>query len=397
MAHPGGFNPNQAPQQWRPGMDPPPQFDPNSAPMQEGTGPPPPVAANDPAYPPMAGYENVGFGRPPMMLPPPPMPPPQGNPPPMTFTDLANLDEEACRAAMIQHVSEHCCYGSKPAKEMQVSKTKGITALHYTLETFGEGRTTKPKRVPYMGGPVDGPENGPPPPPWAIPCQPNQMFTTHVIKIDVPHTSVVLPCNHCKQRGWNECWRCHMRGKLRCNTCDGRGWNHGHDPHGNPVHDHCNWCHGTGWRSCNTCGGDGRITCKECEGYRMLRCFIQLKVAFTNHQDDFILEGTDMPDELIRTVGGTVVFQDQQQQVWPITSYPVPEINNNSQRLVASHRGQWPSERILNQRQTLRGVPVTEVAYTWDDVSTRYWVYGNERRVYAPDYPQQCCCGCSVL
>jgi hypothetical protein len=54
---------------------------------------------------------------------------------------------------------------------------------------------------------------------------------------------------------------------------------------------------------------------------------------------------------------------------------------------------------IINtfQRQTLRGVPVTEVKYKWDDVTTRYWVYGNERKVYAPDYPHQCCCGCEIL
>ena len=60
-----------------------------------------------------------------------------------------------------------------------------------TLETFGEGRSTKNKSKPYKGGVVDGPENGPPPPPWAIPCEPNQMFSTHKIKLEVPHTSVI--------------------------------------------------------------------------------------------------------------------------------------------------------------------------------------------------------------
>ena len=63
--------------------------------------------------------------------------------------------------------------------------------MQYVLETFTEGRTTKNAQKPYMGGPVDGPENGPPPPPWAIPCSPHQSFHDHKIKIEVPHTSVV--------------------------------------------------------------------------------------------------------------------------------------------------------------------------------------------------------------
>ena len=42
-----------------------------------------------------------------------------------------------------------------------------------------------------MGGPVDGPENGTPPAPWAIPCQPKMLFKDDKIKIEVPHTAKV--------------------------------------------------------------------------------------------------------------------------------------------------------------------------------------------------------------
>ncbi|KAH3860369.1 hypothetical protein DPMN_023267 [Dreissena polymorpha] len=84
-------------------------------------------------------------------------------------------------------------------------------------------------------------------------------------------------------------------------------------------------------------------------------------------------------------------------QVWPIDSYPVPEINQNSVKLVQTHRTKWPNEMIHKQRQTLRGVPVTEVHFTWENQNFRYWIYGSERRVYAPDYPQQCCCGCTLI
>lgn len=43
---------------------------------------------------------------------------------------MANLNEEDCRNAMVQFVSENCCYGTAPAKEMTISNVVGLTALH---------------------------------------------------------------------------------------------------------------------------------------------------------------------------------------------------------------------------------------------------------------------------
>ncbi len=36
-------------------------------------------------------------------------------------------------------------------------------------------------------------------------------------------------------------------------------------------------------------------------------------------------------------------------------------------------------------------MPITEVRYRYDGVPRRYWVYGSERAVYCPDYPQGSC------
>ena len=66
-----------------------------------------------------------------------------------------------------------------------------LFVFQYRLETFTEGRKTKKKKKPYKGGPVDGPENGTPPPPWAIPCQPKCLFKDEKVKIEVPHTAKV--------------------------------------------------------------------------------------------------------------------------------------------------------------------------------------------------------------
>lgn len=395
MAMPGSFD--QSPQRWQPGGGPPPNQ--ASGPMgNPGAGPPqfgpPPMQG----MPRISGYEQVGgFGQMNFMPPPPPPPPPQGKPPPMEFTNLANLNEEDCRNAMIQFVSENCCYGSAPAKEMNITNVIGLTALHYTLETFCESRRTGYVHEPYRGGPVDGPQNGPAPPPWQMHCVANTMFSTHEKKMEVPHTATVMPCHACDARGYHVCWRCHGIGHTRCDNCNGSGQRHTQDPHGNPIVQMCHHCHGDGRERCHTCGGDGRITCDECDGYRNIKSYIQLTVTFTNHKVDHIIERSDMPDELVRHVSGDIIFEQVLPQVWPITAYPVPEINDNSVRLVNQHKGAFPNERQLQQRQQLRAVPVTEAHYEWNDVKTRFWVYGLEKKVEAPDYPQQCCWGCEIL
>ena len=50
---------------------------------------------------------------------------------------MANLDKDDCRDAILQHVNENCCFGKKPAEEMDITKIEGITALHVsTIYTF---------------------------------------------------------------------------------------------------------------------------------------------------------------------------------------------------------------------------------------------------------------------
>ena len=51
----------------------------------------------------------------------------------------------------------------------------------------------------------------------------------------------------------------------------------------------------------------------------------------------------------------------------------------------------------ISQRQILRAVPVTEIDYSYKKQGSKFWVYGLERKVHSPDYPEQCCCGCNIL
>ncbi|XP_038058274.1 protein SSUH2 homolog isoform X2 [Patiria miniata] len=345
---------------------------------------------------PVPGYETVAFGDGPPVPPPAYEPPSEGDRPQEVFDSKEDIGEEAVKAAILAYVDKHCCYGSRPAKNMTIREIIPSQALHYQLETFNEARTTSRNFTPYAGGFVDGPQNGAPPPAWSILCKPDQPFVTHIKNLEVPHTSFVQQCHRCHGCGFVMCGRCYGRGRVRCSSCSGSGhrteYRDGHSHHVS-----CTWCHGSGRRRCNRCRGDGRVVCPTCSGYRQLRHFIMLTVSYTNNLEDYILERSDMPDELIRSVSGQTIFQQTLPHVWPISQYPVQEVNQNSIRIVEKHRTAWPHAMTLQQRQTLRSVPVTEAHYEWKNVNTRFWVYGFEHEVHAPDYPHQCCWGCTVL
>lgn len=49
------------------------------------------------------------------------------------------------------------------------------------------------------------------------------------------------------------------------------------------------------------------------------------------------------------------------------------------------------------QRQTIELVPLTEVRYRYQGKTSVYYVYGTDHQVYAVDYPQRYCCGCTII
>ncbi|PIK46611.1 hypothetical protein BSL78_16524 [Apostichopus japonicus] len=344
-----------------------------------------------------SGYEKVGNenGG--------PLPPPS-NPyysdgdqkPEEKFVGVSSMEEAKVRDAILEFANRKCCYGTGAAKDMSFKKIDPSGALHYKLETFTEMRTTCWKHEPYYGGPIDGADRGPSPGVWDIQCEPNGLFDTHTKRLEIPHSSKVKECHGCYGRGYNRCHRCHGRGRVRCSSCHGNGRRMVHRD-GGSHYEHCFRCGGDGKCRCNTCGGDGRVTCHTCSGRCSLRWYIQLTVQYTNNPEDYILENTDMPDELIRDVSGEVIFEQTLPYVWPISQYQVAEVNANSMRIVEKHKNSWPSCKTLQQRQVLRSVPVTEVKYDFKQKEGRFWVYGFEYEVYCPDYPHNCCWGCTIL
>jgi len=307
------------------------------------------------------------------------------------------LDEDAAREALLDYVGQHCCYGKGAAKKMEMVNISSTSALHYTLETFTEKRSTKWEHIPYSSGFVDGPQYGPPPAAWEIPCSFSILFQNETKILEVPHTAYVKTCYSCHGTGHKRCHRCHGRCKIRCNTCNGNGRVLRHDHNNESFEERCTVCFGSGMKQCNVCFGRGVVKCKVCQGMCNLKYYIQLTVDYVNESSDHIVERTELPDHLIRDVSGNVMFEQISQRVGPISNCSDPEINTKSHEIIGRHARQWPLRLILQQRQKLRSVPVFETHFRFDNKEGRFWVYGHQHSVYTDDYPQTCCCGCTIL
>lgn len=360
------------------------------------------VASSLPAAPPtemfgqFAGYESTAFGTD-HFLPPPPIQqvPLQQQAPEQHFLQATAISNYQARESLLAFVAENCCYGKSAARDMEIKDITPSSAYHYKLESYCESRSTSWKFDPYWGQQIDGPQNGPAPPPWSIPVSLTQFFKPQEAYVEVPHTASVKPCHVCKATGIIRCYSCEGKRKIYCTHCGGSGRRlAGSGP--NAGSSLCSYCSG-GKIKCPTCQGKGRVTCLNCKGQRRVKMYILLTVKWECHTDNSVVERTELPSHLIVESPGLEIFAQELPMIYPISLFHDRDVNRVSRQLVAAHSRNWPTKRIIRQRQALRSVPVSQVKYDWKDVSARFWVYGLDHKVHAPNYPQQCCCGCTIL
>ncbi|XP_032795927.2 protein SSUH2 homolog isoform X5 [Daphnia magna] len=314
------------------------------------------------------------------------------------IADLPPVSEVDARNALLGMVTEHCCWGRSAARHMSIGKILSSSAFHYEIQTFTEKRETSWAFMPHGGGEVDGPRCGPAPRPWDIPADPTDLFRSEMKVLQVPHTASVKTCHRCRGAGSLLCQECHGKGWTRCLSCHGDGW--GSDSAGNK--ERCFFCqsstHGRGRQDCLKCNAKGRVACPPCDSYGQIRCYISLTITWkANTSEHIVAKCSSLPEDLIRQVSGQVVYEEEGPRIPPLNHFADPTINLASTQLVLNHNRQWPDQRILAQRQQVRMVPVTEVHYTWKRRTGKFYLYGYEHKVYAPDYPQTCCWGCSIL
>ncbi|XP_045932184.1 protein SSUH2 homolog [Micropterus dolomieu] len=362
-----------------------------SAPGYEGT------VAGGAAYPPltapaanmfgnMPGYEGIvagGGGYLPPPMPVEPVAPPQPGPAPEDWS-IPSLSEDVAREAFGSFVSSHCCYSSGPVEDGVITSMEPFNTYRYRLETFTESRSTECAEKPHEGEPADF-YTQPAPRPWEVQATAPSLFTNHTEEIRVPFTSSIKECNSCHASGTMQCDKCHGNGNQPCWVCNGSGMK---------SDERCTTCNATGKTRCTECDGQGKKKCQTCKGKRQLLSYIKLKVEWTNHVEDQLVEQkSGLKANDLHSVSGKELFKNSQYLVYPLLGFPNPAISAASERLVKEHQGKYAqSSRILQQRQTVELIPITKVNYKWKGNSHVYFVYGNERRVNADDYPATCCC-----
>ncbi|XP_072328219.1 protein SSUH2 homolog [Scyliorhinus torazame] len=311
-------------------------------------------------------------------------------PRPQREWSVPTITEDMAREAFIQFASSKCCYSSRPAKEMVFRDLQAFNTYRYRLESFTESRSTEWKMVPFKGQFVDSSAYGMAPLPWNIIVPMPPMFQDNVSKVPVPHTSSTKGCHSCMTLGKIACTKCTATGMVKCWVCKGRGYQFNDN--------RCTHCNGTGLQRCDNCSGHGTRACQTCRGSGQLMLFIQLTVKWKNNIFEGIADReSGLPLGLYSKINGQNIFTEQQSRVNPIVSFPDSQINRASQTAIQEHAAQLArTSPIIQQRQTIEFIPITQVHYEWKEKEYSYFTCGTENRVYSPDYPAKCCC-CSIL
>ncbi|CAM4718848.1 unnamed protein product [Leuciscus chuanchicus] len=339
------------------------------------------------------GYEGTSGGGVGAYLPPPmpsmPMPVPEASSHPEWHDNIPSISEGRAWEAFEDYVSSKCCYSSGPVRDGVITNMESFATYRYRLETFTEARSTELSQEPYTGQRVDaGIQRAPGP--WEIAAQPPSYFTEHEDTIRVPYTSSVKKCEPCCGTGMKPCSSCTGTGSKVCSQCNGSG-----QCADNTA---CYNCHCSGREKCSSCSGCGSKKCNTCDGKGKLLVFVNLKVKWSTEMDDYVVQDSSgLRLEKLVKVSGKELFRDAQIMVYPVLGFPDVSVAQASERLIRDHQVKYTkNSRILQQRQTIELITITKVNYTWKEKPYVYYVYGNELKVNAEDYPATCCC-CSVM
>uniref|UniRef100_D4A1A7 Ssu-2 homolog n=1 Tax=Rattus norvegicus TaxID=10116 RepID=D4A1A7_RAT len=271
------------------------------------------------------------------------------------------VTEEVAREALLSFVNSQCCYSSAAAGDFIIQELRQQTLCRYRLETFSESRVSEWTFQPVTNHSVDGPQRGTSPRLWDMKVQVPPMFQEDTRKFQVPHSSLVKECHKCHGRGRYKCSGCHGAGMVRCSSCSGTK-RKARQP-----------------RRCHMCSGSGR---------RRKNSLFEFVSPHHLH----------CPGELLTKARGENLFKDENAMVYPIVDFPLKDISLASKRGIEEHSAMLSSRaRILQQRQTIELIPITEVHYWYQGKTSVYYIYGTDHQVYVADYPERYCCGCTIL
>mmetsp|Transcript_13412 Transcript_13412/g.26298 ORF Transcript_13412/g.26298 Transcript_13412/m.26298 type:complete len:578 (-) Transcript_13412:196-1929(-) len=301
----------------------------------------------------------------------------------MEMETIHPLSEDEIKTCVSDWADSLCCYGKGPAGQLKVGKCTGYPSYYYKFQSFGETRHKEAKYRPYHDGPVDG---GTEPDLWDVVCHPTQDWAEHEVTTKVPHSEEVKTCHVC-----------HGSGTVSCDRCGGSGSCTETDNDGNSRSVTCHSCNGSGRKTDPTCEGSGKLL-----WYKMLIAY------FGAPGLDYVVEFTDLPDFLVKACKGKEIVCVEEKKCGPVELKQSPSLCQKSKEFLQRHREELESDdriRVLKQRHRISMIPIWEVVLKPGDgdvekdeegkddpFANKLFIYGEDKRVYFPRYPQKCCC-----
>ncbi|KAI1308956.1 Protein SSUH2 -like protein [Halotydeus destructor] len=276
---------------------------------------------------------------------------------------VTRTTEEQVRTALKQFADKKMFFTEKRLAETVIKEIADVNVFYYKLDTMYEKRATVDAAVPWYGEQLDGPFNGPPPGPWDIPLFPAEPFKNAELRMEVPHTAYTQPCFKCTGMGRTTCTMCHGFGT--------RGM-------------------GKDRKRCFTCTGSGKVVCHTCKGQCQLKRYVELVAIYTCRTLESLDNSTELSEKKVKKADGHLVVDHRAQRVNKLPDFPSTVISETCSQLIDISLSQFPAERVIEQRQTVKLVPVANVVYGHGKKGGAFRLYGLERRIDFPNYPSSC-------
>ncbi|EPB70368.1 hypothetical protein ANCCEY_10538 [Ancylostoma ceylanicum] len=246
------------------------------------------------------------------------------------FDDILPMGECEVRDALMGEVKRHRYWKSSAFKKMQFERLEMLSCLHYVLESFTEARSTSEATEAVTPGQLLDQATTSIQNPWDYEVLPSSMFTDQVRVLEMPGSSTINPCSACNSEGTYHCFHCRGLGTDKCNFCS------------------------------------------------------------KTERSEFFTE-CEVPEKLLTHAPGKEIFSEEQPYVLPITKYHVQEINEKSKLFCAEHlQNSMGMCRVIRQRHCLVAIPVCKVFYSLGNTKGTFFVYGNDRQCYVPNFPSKC-------
>ncbi|KAK4582587.1 hypothetical protein RGQ29_025688 [Quercus rubra] len=324
-----------------------------------------------------------------------------------TTTDFQSqiLDEVEIRELLIDHVGHRCCWGSRPARTWKIHTVEDCNVYVGTLDTFIEERELITETEAYLGGNIDGKDNGPELGIWELDLRSQfpLLFTSYEeSRAKIPHSETIEKCSGCDGRGNIVCPTCNANQEpgffkenqmTECPACYGRGL----IAHRDGSDTKCVKCNGKGKIPCATCASRGLIKCETCNAGGSLRshkvAIVRWKTLSTR-KVSATSGAASVPDEVFHRAKGVQLCNTQAYQCTPAFFADSFSLNKFSSEVIAERAPVPPSARVICERHTISVVPVTRVTMSHRNRSFSFYIIGFSREVYLKDYyPSRFCWG----